>query len=366
MKKFTLSALSVGGLLLASCGGSAEKSYVITAQLPDSSMDSTTVYLQNILGDKLDSTLVLNSQLKFEHPFTASDLVMVALNRQQAARFVLEPSEIVIDFSTNTVTGGELNKLRGDHNVKKEAIISKIQASYQDMTAKMADEKLDDAAKQELQKEFSNKLETEFHPQLKELDIAYLNANKNNILAVDALASLASDTEAVELEGLLAGLDATVAEHPFVKQLQDQINVTKKTAEGQMFTDFTIDQGDGTSVSLSDYVGKGKYVLVDFWASWCPPCRAEIPNLAEVYKKYKGDKFELLSVAVWDKIDDSKKAIEELKMTWPQIINGQKIPTDLYGIKGIPQIILFGPDGTILKRNLRGEEIGKTLSELIK
>ncbi len=366
MKKFTLSVLSVSGLLLASCGGNAEKNYIITAQLPDSSMDSTTVYLQNILGEKLDSTMILNNQLKFEHPFTSSDMVMVALNRQQAARFVLEPTEIIIDFSTNTVTGGELNKVRADHNLKKEAIITQIQAAYQDLTAKLSDEKLDDAAKQELQKEFSTKLETEYQPQLKELDIVYFNANKNNILAIDALTALSNAASETELEGLLSGLDATVATHPLVKQLQDQINVTKKTAEGEMFTDFTIDQGDGTSVSLSDYVGKGKYVLVDFWASWCPPCRAEIPNLAEVYKKYKGDKFELLSVAVWDKIDDSKKAIEELKMTWPQIINGQKIPTDLYGIKGIPQIILFGPDGTIIKRNLRGEEIGKTLAELLK
>ena len=100
MKKFTLSVLSVSGLLLASCGGNAEKNYIITAQLPDSSMDSTTVYLQNILGEKLDSTMILNNQRKFEHPFTSSDMVMVALNRQQAARFVLEPTEIIIDFST--------------------------------------------------------------------------------------------------------------------------------------------------------------------------------------------------------------------------------------------------------------------------
>ena len=133
-----------------------------------------------------------------------------------------------------------------------------------------------------------------------------------------------------------------------------------------MFTDFTIKQEDGTEVSLSDYVGKGKYVLVDFWASWCAPCVAELPNLKSVYEKYKGDNFEILGVAVWDKTKDTKKAIEEHKIPWPQILNAQKIPTDLYGIQGIPHIILFGPDGEIIKRDLRGEAIPKIVEQLVK
>ena len=117
---------------------------------------------------------------------------------------------------------------------------------------------------------------------------------------------------------------------------------------------------------LSDYVGKGKYVLVDFWASWCGPCRAEIPNLIKVYNQYKGKKFEVLGVATWDEPDDTKKAIEELKIPYPQMLNAQKAGSNAYGITGIPQIILFGPDGTIVKRNLRGDAIEKTVAEVLK
>ena len=138
--------------------------------------------------------------------------------------------------------------------------------------------------------------------------------------------------------------------------------------EGDLFTDFSIPQPDGSIAKLSDYAGKGKYLLVDFWASWCGPCKREIPNIKAAYDKYHGDKFDVLSVAVWDEPADTKKAAAELGISWNQIINAQKIPTDLYGIDGIPHIILFGPDGTIVKRGeaLRGEGLDAILSELIK
>ncbi len=138
----------------------------------------------------------------------------------------------------------------------------------------------------------------------------------------------------------------------------------EKTAEGKMFVDFEAEY-EGKVQKLSDYVGKGKYVLVDFWASWCGPCKAEIPNLIEVYNKYKSDKFTVLGVATWDKPKDTLKSIEQLGIPYPQIMNAQEAGSDAYGILGIPQIILFGPDGTILKRNLRGQMIEKTLSELL-
>lgn len=135
--------------------------------------------------------------------------------------------------------------------------------------------------------------------------------------------------------------------------------------EGEFFTDFTVTQPDSTQVNLSDYVGKGKYILVDFWASWCGPCRREIPNIKNVYEQYAGEDFDVLSVAVWDKPEDTAAAAAELEVNWNQIVDAQKIPTDIYGIEGIPHIILFGPDGTIIKRNLRGEAIEGTVAQYV-
>jgi thiol-disulfide isomerase/thioredoxin len=123
-----------------------------------------------------------------------------------------------------------------------------------------------------------------------------------------------------------------------------------------MFTDFEVEY-EGKIQKLSDYVGKGKYVLVDFWASWCGPCKRAMPGLKELYAKYKGDKFEILGVATWDEPAATLKAIEDLQLPWPQIMNAQRIGSDAYGVQGIPQIILFAPDGKIVARDLHGEEL---------
>ena len=192
--------------------------------------------------------------------------------------------------------------------------------------------------------------------------------NKDNILALMALSNI--DAEDNELLEIIDGLGENVRAMDQVKEMKKGIEVRMETAEGKMFKDFTIVQdpenAEATTVKFSDFIGKGKYMIVDFWASWCGPCRGEMPNLKAVYDEFHGDKFDMLSVAVWDNPEATKPAAEELGIVWNQIINAQQIPTDLYGIEGIPHIILFGPDGTIVKRNLRGEEIRKAVAEALK
>ena len=153
------------------------------------------------------------------------------------------------------------------------------------------------------------------------------------------------------------------AEEPARDAALEQVAETASLPEG--FLDFTASLPGGGTAKLSDFVGHGKYILVDFWASWCGPCRGEIPNIKRVYETYHGDRFDIVSVAVWDEPDDSREAISEEGLVWNQLIDAGRIPTDLYGIEGIPYLILFGPDGSIVARDIRGPQIGAAVAKAL-
>ena len=247
---------------------------------------------------------------------------------------------------------------------------AKIETFKQTFNEGAAAIKEDAALTAEQQSEKISALSDKLIGELKEFCLKTLDKNRDNALGLEAFKNVQFLLDADELEKAVESLGDSIKEDPAVRQVSDGLQAKKATKAGQPFVDFTIVQDpenpETSTVKLSDYVGKGKYVLVDFWASWCGPCKAEIPNIKAVYDKYAGEDFDVLSVAVWDKPEASVKAAAELGITWNQIINAQQVPTDLYGIDGIPHIMLVEPDGIILNRDLRGDLIEVNVSRYVK
>ena len=152
------------------------------------------------------------------------------------------------------------------------------------------------------------------------------------------------------------------------KRVQGMLAAAEKreaTQPGKKYADFEVTY-DGKTERLSDYIKPGKYTLVDFWASWCGPCMRQAAVLKDLYAKYHDKGLDIVGVAVWDEPANTLAAIKSHGLVWPNIINAQTVPTDLYGIMGIPCILLIGPDGTILSRDKQGDELVADVEKYIK
>lgn len=356
--------LAASAMLAAACAGSPSATTTIIGKYDNKVPNDVHI----VLADKIDTTITIDPAThSFRVEVPTDRLAMLSIESEDHGAMVIpDGTTLKIHFGDEYQVEVASDKPRisvqkrfDDYSVWMQ----KFMEDYREQTSAVEDNPdYTDAEREDRAEEVYEKARKKLNSYNREV----ISKNNDNLLSLIALSNL--DVADDELPEVIATLSDEIRQMPEIQQMKEALDVRNSTSEGKMFKDFTVlqDPEDPASeVKLSDYVGNGKYVIVDFWASWCGPCKTELPNLKEVYGKYRGEKFDMLSVAVWDRPEATKAAAEELGITWNQIINAQRIPTDLYGIEGIPHIILFGPDGTILKRNLRGDEIGKAVAEAL-
>ncbi|MCF0185387.1 MAG: redoxin domain-containing protein [Bacteroidaceae bacterium] len=359
MKK--ISIIAAFTLALSSCSGE----YNVNVNFDNDVADGEQVVLINFdSGDTLAIDSVENGKaiLSGEIKGSVMGRILAAGGR---TTFVLEKGDINLDFSKRQATGTELNDKFNELN-------SLLNAESERAGKVIADEKAGKITEAQREKLYKEATDNYFNILFK----AY-EQNKDNAIGPWALTSFLSENE-MSIEELTKLIDEAPSEYKKLTRIQklfDSKTQAAKTAIGQAYTDFTISGEDGLDDKLSNYVKPGMITIVDFWASWCPPCRREIAEklpdgtlkngtLKDIFEKY-GERINLVGVAVWDKPEDTLMAIDGLQIPWPVMFNAQKIPTDIYGITSIPHIMIIGKDGKIASRGLTGESLKAKVDELM-
>ncbi len=198
--------------------------------------------------------------------------------------------------------------------------------------------------------------------------IAFIKTLGESPVAAYLAYNVASGVQEPEtLEALVKDLGPNLADNKYTKLLVEKIGLMKITTVGRMSMEFTQNDPDGKPVKLSDF--KGKYVLVDFWASWCGPCRAENPNVVKAYEKYKNKNFTILGVSLDRDKDKWIEAIAKDNLTWTHVSDLKYWDNEvakMYGIRSIPANILLDKTGKIIGKNLRGDDLEAALAKALR
>ena len=344
MKKLLL--IAVAAILLVACGN--KNAYTVTGTI-EGGANGDIVYLQKSqMSDAFDSAKIEDGKFVFKGVQKTPEIIYVsAPTKKLLLNFVLESGNINL-----TVTKSDDRDLRTgtENNDKLQDALVKIMT-----TGGAVDEIFALAMTSDLSDEELVEVKKNLFPAIDEYNKVYEECTKDS--ETDFVAKyIASNRRKIELTE--EDLDSRI------KMIAEQRKATEKTAVGAKFTNFTGSDVNGKDVEFSTYVENGKYILVDFWASWCKPCIAEIPNLVKIYDKYKNQGFEIVSISVDREKNDWIKAMNDNDMPWSHLLDANGTASSIYGINSIPHIMLIDKDGQIIGRELRGKSLENKLEEI--
>lgn len=368
MKKLLF--IFVAAIAMYSCNSPAP-SYTIKGKVDLPETEGSQVLLtltENRVTTTIDSTTVDKGNFELKGAVDTAKVYSIQIAGEKPIRvnFVLENAiiNISIDANGSKISGTPVNDAYQQY-LDQLVGINKQKADVSNEYKKLKEEG-------GLTPEVEESLNATYDEADKagvELGKSFGAANINNPAGRAVLRGISSRLSADELRAAAASADSASLQTDVLKYITQRADAMDKTAVGQKYTDLSYPTPEGNKIALSDYVGKNKVVLVDFWASWCGPCRMDMPNVVAAYKKYKNKGFEVVGVSLDETHEAWVKGIADLNITWPQMSdikfwNSEAVK--IYGIGSIPHMMLIDKDGTIIARGIHGGDLDGMLNDLLK
>lgn len=359
MRKLLLSIVAAS-MTLAACN--AQSGYKVTGTVEG--MPDGKAIIATVNGSSLDTLAkadVKNGSFEFTGNVSEpTGAYIMVIGQRGAIPFMLENANITVNAGQAglTVTGSEGQKIYDQFmaiNATAQQEAMKLQQEYQAANG--------DQAKMQAVQEAYAKLMTD--AQAKETEL--IKANPDSYVSTFVIVSGMGQMEYEQLKERYNLLGEKAKASAQGKAIAAQIAKLESTAIGQIAPNFTITTPEGESISLYDI--KGKVKLIDFWASWCGPCRGENPHVVEIYKEYHPKGLEIFGVSLDNNKEAWAKAIADDGLVWKHgsdLKGWQSAPAQLYSVSGIPHTVLLDENNKIIAKNLRGDELKQKIAELLK
>jgi peroxiredoxin len=370
MKKITLFALALLPALAFAQGGQ----YTVTGNLDKSYNAPAKVYLQyrTKTSTVLDSTSIDNGKFTFQGKLTDDPIIASVSYNSKGTGFTYDNDrQVYLENGTVTITGTDLAgaAIAGTQanidNAKFTQVRKPLQTYYTQFAKR--DSATDQEKATEAYKKETDKLTADYLQADAVINKKFITNNPDSYISLVALGSYAYSADYADLAPLYNGLTDRLKQTVRGKHFGELLPHIKAVAIGATAPEFAETDTSGAMVDLSSF--RGKYVLIDFWASWCGPCRAENPNVVKAFNHYKGQAFTVLGVSL-DQPNGKAKwlaAIHKDGLNWTQVSDlkyWDSKEAGLYAVKGIPQNFLIDPSGKIIAKNLRGDALELKLEEI--
>ena len=333
-----------------------EVSYQISGTVPEG---VSTVFLNTLRNEPIQTSYVENGRFSFEGMMEKNTFVSLADDGEDLpVNLLIDGSPVEVNMEKGTLKGSKTNER-----------LNKVDRNITDLTIDYMQDQMEYAQVGQGQREVRDSLRRVMNATYSKLIVEMKNvirANPDNVIPALYLSQIYNTLTIDELKEYLDE-SHIYASHPLCAGAWRMLNHSEKTNIGSKFTDLAEADTTGVSHRLSEYVGKGNVVLIDFWASWCAPCMVEMDNVKANYRKYHPNGFEIVGLSFDRGKQPWTAAINIHKLEWIHLSDLKYWDSEasiVYGISSIPANLLVDGDGTIIATDLRGEQLGRKLKEI--